>query len=85
MAKSIFFVKDMDEDEDEDSDEKSEDKEINVEIEPIVSQPEFVHELPALPAYAKHDVLEHEKVSSFLLDFCKHVFPCRCETDYSAA
>uniref|UniRef100_A0A0N5ABF1 A4_EXTRA domain-containing protein n=1 Tax=Syphacia muris TaxID=451379 RepID=A0A0N5ABF1_9BILA len=52
-----------DDDDDDDSDDKSsENREINVEIEPIVSEPGRVHDIPALLAYAKHDVLEHEKV-----------------------
>ncbi|VDM99135.1 unnamed protein product, partial [Thelazia callipaeda] len=58
---------DDDEDNEDDTDEeslsngKSIERELHVEIEPIVSEPVRVHDLPPRPSYAKHDPLRHSK------------------------
>uniref|UniRef100_A0AAF5PH76 A4_EXTRA domain-containing protein n=2 Tax=Wuchereria bancrofti TaxID=6293 RepID=A0AAF5PH76_WUCBA len=63
-------VDEDDEDDIEDTDEeplsssKSVERELHVEIEPIVSEPVRVHDLPPRPSYARHEPLQHFKMSA---------------------
>uniref|UniRef100_A0A915PSW0 A4_EXTRA domain-containing protein n=1 Tax=Setaria digitata TaxID=48799 RepID=A0A915PSW0_9BILA len=43
---------------------KSVERELHVEIEPIVSEPVRVHDLPPRPSYAKHEPLHHIKMGA---------------------
>ncbi|VDM21673.1 unnamed protein product [Wuchereria bancrofti] len=64
-------VDEDDEDDIEDTDEeplsssKSVERELHVEIEPIVSEPVRVHDLPPRPSYARHEPLQHFKNFTF--------------------
>ncbi|CAG9535538.1 unnamed protein product [Cercopithifilaria johnstoni] len=68
--KPTVYEIDDDEDDVEDTDEeplsnsKSVERELHVEIEPIVSEPVRVHDLPPRPSYARHEPLQHFKASA---------------------
>uniref|UniRef100_A0A0R3S5R9 APP_amyloid domain-containing protein n=1 Tax=Elaeophora elaphi TaxID=1147741 RepID=A0A0R3S5R9_9BILA len=70
---TIYEIDDDDEDDEDDvedtdeeplSNSKSVERELHVEIEPIVSEPVRVHDLPPRPSYARHEPLQHFKVSA---------------------
>ncbi|KAM3726243.1 Amyloid-beta-like protein [Dirofilaria immitis] len=55
---------DVDNDEEPLPNSKSVERELHVEIEPIVSEPVRVHDLPPRPSYARHESLQHFEVSA---------------------
>ncbi|KAL3982192.1 E2 domain of amyloid precursor family protein [Acanthocheilonema viteae] len=72
---TVYEIDDDDDDEDDEDDvgdtdeeplsnSKSVERELHVEIEPIVSEPVRVHDLPPRPSYARHEPLQHFKVSA---------------------
>ncbi|EFO18580.2 hypothetical protein LOAG_09916 [Loa loa] len=62
----VEIIKNIVDDTDEDllSNSKSVERELHVEIEPIVSEPVRVHDLPPKPSFARHEPLKHFKIST---------------------